>query len=140
MHGTAMTLDIRASSPAGSDQSASLELVPMASISLLDCARMERTRRHIRDEVVTLRRRKLILCARRAQPERNAKLDPLLATLQYLRVRFEVEMQTISAERLLGAAKDQTLICAGTVTSDIDEMIELLCWFGAEGGDDSVAC
>jgi hypothetical protein len=126
MHGTATTLDIRASSPDG--------------INLLDCARMERALRHIRNEIVKLRRRKLILCARKAQPERNARLDPLLATLQHLRMRLDVEMQVVSAERLLSAAKDQTLICAGTVTSDIDEMIELLSWFGAEGGDDPVAC
>jgi hypothetical protein len=63
-----------------------------------------------------------------------------LAGLQNLRAQLEVRMQTISAERSLGEVEDQTLICARTVAGDIDEMIELLSWFGAEAGDDPIAC
>ena len=104
----------------------------MRTLDFLAGARIDRTGRQIRSQLVILRRRKLILAAQNAKPERNPGFDSLLRELHHLRVRLDFQIRKVELEHTLAPAEDAVLVRAREILADAAEMIDLLIWFGAE--------
>lgn len=104
----------------------------MGTLYFLAIRQMEAAGEQIRMNLDALQRLKRVLAVAKMRPERNSALDPVLARLEQQRQRLHLHMREIAMRSRLGEAEDQALSSARAIFTDVEDLAELLIWFGAK--------
>ncbi len=94
--------------------------------------RIERVFRQVRSDLGKLRRRQLSFLASLGKPGRNADLDPFVYLLGILRTDYDLQIRALEERDGDEAPEPTVLARARAISRDVDEIIDLLVWFGGK--------